>query len=1371
MFKKKIERQLPKGTPTGGDSHSATTPSQRRISEPEQQIQETLRQSQESYRTLTQQSLVGIVIVQDFRIVFANEAFAEIYGYSVDELLLLPPDKVQALVHPEEQALVWGRFRNLLAGKPEPPVYEYRGIRKDGAVLWLEVHVTRTEYRGKPAVQACIIDITKRKRAEEQAQHLNLVLRAIRNINQLIAKGTDRDSLLKGACQILAETRCYYAAWIAVLDESRKLVAAAEAGLGKRFQHIVQRFERGDLICCARETLSKTGVLVIRDTSLECADCPIAMEREVRGAMSTRLEFGGKVYGLMTVLVPTNVTADQEEQTLFQEVAGDIAFALHSVQQEDDRKRAEEVLRHREEHFRTLIEKSSDVIVVLDPQGTVRYLSPNFKAMWGRDSTGEIGKDMLEHVHADDVALATEKLAYLLANPGETASIQVRAQHPDGSWHTLEILGRNLLDNPAVHGIVMHVRDITERRRAESALRESEEFSTSLLENAPNPIVVINPDTSIRYVNPSFEKLTGFSLAEVTGVKAPYPWWPEEERDNYLTNLASILSNASKIPRSELIMRNRKGERFWIELSASLLMAHGEVKYYIANWVNITQTKLAEEALRQSEARYRTILEEMEEGYYEADLRGTFTFVNDTMCRMFGYSRDELIGMNYRTYTPEESVKDIFEAYDRVYRTGEALNRFPVPMIRKDGTRRIVEDSVFPLRNDRGEVVGFRGISRDVTERKWAEDALTQSEERYRQLTENAGEAIFVIQDAEIKFMNPKGPELSGYSIEELVSKPFTKFIHPDDVGMVADRYVSRLKGEPVPQVYDFRINRKDGVIRWGELNAVPISWEGRPAVLCFMNDVTERKQAEEKIRLHGTYLQDLLELHRMSDVAENTILNRTLDAITNVLQSPLAFIGTMSADEAVMTVNAWSKHAMAQCAISEKPVEFPISQAGLWGEMVRQRRPIIVNDYNATAEYKRGYPQGHVQIERYLGIPVFSGGEIVLVAAVANKPSDYDEADVNTLTSLLNETWNIIERRRTSDMLRQSEERYRTILENMEDSYFEVDLGGHLTFANSAACRALGYTREQLIGMSYKKFTTEDAVEFVYQAFNRVYQTGAPNRGFSWEVVRPDGTTGFVEASASPIRGSSGEILGFRGVGRDVTERRKVEEQLMLTDRLASVGQLAAGIAHELNNPLTSVIGFADLLLQRDLPADIKADLETVNREARRAVNIVKGLLAFAREQTTEKTLVDTNAIIQGVLQIRSYEQRVNNIEVDARFAPALPLVMGNGAQLQQVFINIIVNAEQAMLEAHGRGRLTIVTEQVGDMVRASFVDDGPGISPENMRHLFTPFFTTRDVGKGTGLGLSISHGIVTEHGGRIWAESEPGKGTTFVVELPLSK
>jgi signal transduction histidine kinase len=232
-----------------------------------------------------------------------------------------------------------------------------------------------------------------------------------------------------------------------------------------------------------------------------------------------------------------------------------------------------------------------------------------------------------------------------------------------------------------------------------------------------------------------------------------------------------------------------------------------------------------------------------------------------------------------------------------------------------------------------------------------------------------------------------------------------------------------------------------------------------------------------------------------------------------------------------------------------------------------------------------------------------------------------------------------------------------------------------------------------------------------------------------------------------------------------------QIQEQLIITDRLASVGELASGIAHELNNPLTGVISFSELLLDQDVSDDVKKDLEVINREAKRTAGVVKGLLSFTRKHPEEKQSVDVNEVIQGVLKMRSYEQKVNNIEVNTQFTPDLPEIIANSFELQQVFVNIIINAEHFMTEAHGRGTLTITTERVGETIRVSLVDDGPGIAKENLGHLFDPFYTTKEVGKGTGLGLSISHGIITSHGGRIYAESELGKGATFVVELPIGK
>jgi len=238
-----------------------------------------------------------------------------------------------------------------------------------------------------------------------------------------------------------------------------------------------------------------------------------------------------------------------------------------------------------------------------------------------------------------------------------------------------------------------------------------------------------------------------------------------------------------------------------------------------------------------------------------------------------------------------------------------------------------------------------------------------------------------------------------------------------------------------------------------------------------------------------------------------------------------------------------------------------------------------------------------------------------------------------------------------------------------------------------------------------------------------------------------------------------------------DITETRERQAKLSVNERLVTIGEMASGVAHELNNPLTSVIGLSQLLLDQDVPKEVKEDLETIYSEARRAAAIVKNLLTFARKHASERQLTQINSIMEDVLKLRAYEHRVNNIQVNTQFDPQLPQVMADHFQLQQVFLNLILNAEYAMIQAHSQGTLSITTERITGNIKITCKDDGMGISPENMKRLFNPFFTTKEVGKGTGLGLSICFGIITSHNGRIYADSKLGQGATFVIELPVNE
>jgi len=278
-------------------------------------------------------------------------------------------------------------------------------------------------------------------------------------------------------------------------------------------------------------------------------------------------------------------------------------------------------------------------------------------------------------------------------------------------------------------------------------------------------------------------------------------------------------------------------------------------------------------------------------------------------------------------------------------------------------------------------------------------------------------------------------------------------------------------------------------------------------------------------------------------------------------------------------------------------------------------------------------------------------------------------------------------------------------------------------------------------------------------------------------EVIytRKDGTTGWTEAHISLLR-FSGKRTGIQVIQNDITERKQAEErerqlqqELHLASRLATVGEMSSGIAHEINNPLTGVIGFSSLLLKKDLPDDIRKDVNVIYEGAQRVASITDRMLTFARQRKPERISVNINDIIKNTLAMRAYEMESSNIKVTTQLASDIPLTSADASQLQQAFINIILNAEMEMNLAHGKGNLTVKTERIDNTIRVSFKDNGPGISKKNMDRLFDPFFTTRDPDKGTGLGLSICYSIVTQHGGKIYARSRLGKGTTFFVELPI--
>ena len=364
-----------------------------------------------------------------------------------------------------------------------------------------------------------------------------------------------------------------------------------------------------------------------------------------------------------------------------------------------------------------------------------------------------------------------------------------------------------------------------------------------------------------------------------------------------------------------------------------------------------------------------------------------------------------------------------------------------------------------------------------------------------------------------------------------------------------------------------------------------------------------------------------------------------------------------------------------------------------------------------------------------------------------------------------------ITERREMEQRLHREQEFARRLVESFPDLVVALDREIRYTFVSPRSKELLGFAPEEMIGtLLGERMAARDRKQV--RALVESMLSGERTQGsIEYMIQRKDGEMRLFRASASPLYGESGQIEGVIAAARDITEAKRIEQQLIQTERLAAMGQMIAGVAHELNNPLTAVLGVTELL--RDSASDdvSRRQLDLAHRQARRAAQIVQNLLSFSRPPQPHKVCVHLSELIQRSLQLHEHSLRANGITLDFVLKPDLPLVMGDASQLTQVFLNLITNAEQAIREVRNHGTIRIRLGALGDSVLATVQDDGVGIDRQTLPKIFDPFFTTKRPGRGTGLGLSICLAILREHNGQIEAQPLSDGGTVFTVSLPVAK
>jgi two-component system NtrC family sensor kinase len=436
-------------------------------------------------------------------------------------------------------------------------------------------------------------------------------------------------------------------------------------------------------------------------------------------------------------------------------------------------------------------------------------------------------------------------------------------------------------------------------------------------------------------------------------------------------------------------------------------------------------------------------------------------------------------------------------------------------------------------------------------------------------------------------------------------------------------------------------------------------------------------------------------------------------------------------------------------------------------GRVIRRRKPLVLPDVRESTDYYELHPDTRSQ----LCVPVISNNNVVAVLnAESSRLNRFNEDDVRLFVAIAAELAVALENARLFEEIRAAEANYRDLFDNANDLIFILDSNLRVSSVNKVTLKSIGYQLDEVIGAPLTQFAQPDHLSRLYRLLKeRLASPEAPTI-FELPIVGKSGQEILLEITMR-IQRQGRKPVGIHCIARDITQRRELEKQLQQTEKLSATGKLVAGVAHELNNPLTSIIGYATLLQKSELPADTKEDLEIIFRQAQRARIIVRDLLTFARKFDLESVAIDVNEIIKFSVSLLKSQLQSHSVEVTTHLDSTIKKTMGDPHQLEQVFVNLIINAVQTLQSEPEPRQLTIESKQRNGVIQLRFADNGPGIPERIINRIFDPFFTTKDVGQGTGLGLSICFGIISEHKGAIRAENSPRGGAVFHIELPISE
>ena len=827
---------------------------------------------------------------------------------------------------------------------------------------------------------------------------------------------------------------------------------------------------------------------------------------------------------------------------------------------------------------------------------------------------------------------------------------------------------------------------------------------------------------------------------------------------------------------------------------------NGEIEYYDVNRIplqnlnqdvvgvlctysNITKRIETERNLKKSEEKYRSILENIKEGYFEVDLKGTFTFCNDYLSELWKYPKNEIIGKNYRLFTNEENIQPIYKAYNEVFTSRKNMRYFQFEFNDKDNNRIIAETSINLSYDQLGHIVGFYGIVHDITEKFQLEQQLKASEERYRHLFNKSPFAVWLV-DLEgniIDCNDTTNKLLSIYKKEDLINKNFidvlSLFERPEYyIPFFKSKFESFIRDEPL-KTLEFSITRGDGKKVWLTIQSSKIHVDNNELIYIIIQDITIKKEAELKLQKSEE------ELRILNKKLEEIVFERTKELRES--EEKFRNIAEQSSLGIVILQDGYIVYTNK--ALSEI-TEFSSEEINKWSQnkFIRKIHP---DDLKFVLEQLRRKLNGDRELLSHYSCRVLTKSKNYKWIDLHSKAITYKGKFADFITFI-----DITDKKEAEQKLIESEEKFRHLYQKSPCGIALLDMKGTIIDMNSTVFDLFGYTKEELIGKNYLNLIdlypkeTKKAIRTVDELMGK---NGKERDSFHPNIVQilnKNGAKVWIESEISIVKVGDDKII--QAIIQDITEMKESEEklkesekklreqniELMELDRLKT--DFISIAAHELKTPLISIGGYIDLILlrEKDLREEIKEDLNHALNNVHRLEDYINKLLDVMKIDAKKIQLVkqDENIydIIKNTLLELEFQIQQKKINVIINVSNNIKIKI-DAFRIGQVFSNILSNAVKFTQE---NGSIEISLSEDPNFHIFTIKDTGKGLTEEEKQKLFGKFVTLgkgadtfSTFSKGSGLGLYIASGIVEAHGGTIWAQSEGiGKGTTFNFTIP---